>query len=124
MSIERVHCYIVTCDDCRQQFDETVDYVVHFDTEDEATNYITDNGWLITPDGKHLCQRCWTRFLCEHAGHTWDVWMPCRCNGSVPAHSINGCGLFRHCTRDGCGEYEYTALADIPTVEEPHTFGC
>jgi hypothetical protein len=125
MSIDRVHCYIVTCDDCRRQFDETgADYVVHFDTGNEAENYITENGWLITTDGRHLCQRCFIHHLCHHTGHVWGPWIPCHCKGSVPGHHLHGCGLFRLCLRDGCNHHQDTTFADLPTVEEPHAFGC
>jgi hypothetical protein len=59
MSIDHTRCYVVTCDTCRTTFDETgADYVVHFDTPDEAIGYITEHGWTLTTDGHPRCDRC------------------------------------------------------------------
>jgi hypothetical protein len=122
MSIERTRCYIVTCDTCHTTFDETgADYVVHFDTPDEAIGYITEHGWTLTDTGEPRCHRCTTASHCARDGHDYTHWHPCACQGHIPDHTLYGCGLFRYC-RD-CDHHETATLADLPTVEEPHTFG-
>jgi hypothetical protein len=122
VSIDRVHCYIVSCDDCRRQFDETgADYVVHFDTADDATTYVTEHGWTLTENGDPRCTRCTARLHCDRDGHDYSPWHPCACQGRVPDHALYGCGLFRFC--HDCDHHETASLADLPTVEEPHTFG-
>jgi hypothetical protein len=123
MSIDRVHCYIVSCDDCRQRFDETgVDYVVHFDTPDEAIGYITEHGWTLTENGAPRCNRCTASIRCGRDGHDYSPWHPCACQGHIPDHALFGCGLFRYCHT--CDHHEIATLAQLPTVEEPHAFGC
>jgi hypothetical protein len=116
---------MVTCDTCRATFDEAgADYVVHFDTEDDAIRYITEHGWQLTDTGDPICFRCAATALCARDGHQYSEWTPCACHGAIPDHALFGCGLFRICWRDGCEHYETRTLAQLPTTQEPTTPGC
>ena len=77
------------------------------------------NRWLAHTASTRGCRR-----PVRLTGHIWGPWIPCHCKGSVPGHHIHGCGLFRICLRDGCNHHQDTTFADLPTVEEPHAFGC
>ncbi|QYN36252.1 hypothetical protein K1T35_02660 [Pseudonocardia sp. DSM 110487] len=122
MSIDHTRCYVVTCDTCRTTFDETgADYVVHFDTPDEAIGYITEHGWTLTDSGEPRCLRCTARIGCDRDGHDFSLWHPCACNGRIPDHALYGCGLLRFCF--ACDHHETATLATLPTTAEPHTFG-
>ncbi|MFC4942351.1 hypothetical protein [Pseudonocardia sp. GCM10023141] len=121
MTIRRAACFIVSCDDCRKEFDETADYVVHFDTEDDAVNYLAETGWVISESGIVNCPPCSAIQLCDRLGHLWSPWAPCRCKGLLPGHAEHGCGLVCHC--DQCGVSDAITLANLPTIDEPTTFG-
>lgn len=124
MSIDRTACYVVTCDHCRALFDQDADYVVHFDTEDDAIAFITEHGWTLTTTGGPICHSCTALIVCGRDGHQYSDWFPCACHGAMPEHALFGCGLFRICWRDGCEHTETRTLAQLPTVEEPTTPGC
>jgi hypothetical protein len=124
VSIQRITCYMVTCDDCRTGFDEPgADYVVHFDTPDDALGYITECGWELTESGSPICHHCAADRRCSRDGHQFSQWHPCACRGAIPDHALFGCGLFRFCQRDGCGHIENRTLAQLPTTQEPTTPG-
>ncbi len=123
MTIRRVHCYVVTCDTCRTAFDHTgADYIVHFDTPDEAISNVTEHGWTLTEAGDPMCDRCTADIRCARNGHDYSPWYPCACHGQIPEHAVFGCGLFRFC--HDCADHETATLAQLPTIEEPHAFGC
>jgi hypothetical protein len=125
MSIRRTTCYTVACDDCRITFDEThEDYIVHFDTPDDAVAYITEHGWFLDLDGGIHCPRCVDHTICDTIGHQWGFWTPCHCQGAIPVHRIYGCDLHRICTRPGCAHLETANLATLPTIDEPTIPGC
>lgn len=125
MSIQKTVCYVVACDNCRAVFDEShADYIVHFDTEDDAIAYISESGWFLTEDGRIECARCATDAICAQRGHDWSDWMPCPCRGTYSGHTTAGCGLLRFCWRDHCGRVESTTLANLPTIDEPIVPGC
>jgi hypothetical protein len=121
MSLRKITCYVVSCDDCRTEFDSGAgDYIVHFDTPDDAEHYVTaEAGWIILADGRHLCGPCWASYACATFGHVYSPWCPCNCKGAIAGHDITGCGLFRYCIRQGCGHEEEATLADLPTIDEP-----
>jgi len=60
---------------------------------------------------------------CLTDGHDYGPWIPCPCEGLIPAHEIHGCGLFRICRREGCGHHDDCDLASLPTIDEPTTPG-
>lgn len=118
MSIEHIACHIVTCDECRDVFDEAGDgQDIHFDTPDSAIEYITSEGWAITEAGHIQCRRCRANELCNGYGHTYGAWTPCDCKGFSPDHRINGCTLLRICMR--CTYAQESTLANLPTIDEP-----
>ena len=121
MSIDHTRCYIVTCGACRTTFDDAGDYIVHFTSPDEAVRYITEHGWTLTDTGDPRCHRCTATIRCAREGHDFSPWYPCACHGAIPDHALYGCGLFRFC--HDCDHTDTATLADLPTVEEPHTFG-
>ena len=124
MSIEKHTCFVVACDGCRIRFDESgAEYIVHFDTADEAISYITESGWFITTTGVIECPECWTRWACAQTGHIYTPWQPCGCTGTIPGHAKNGCGLWRACERRCCWFHEDATLADLPTIDEPTSPG-
>jgi hypothetical protein len=121
MSIRKLACYIVVCDGCGIAFDEQVgDYTVHFDTPEDGERYATEEGnWLITTEGRHMCEPCFARYACQISGHLYTEWYPCRCNATIPEHETDGCGLWRACNRRGCFFHEDITFADLPTIDEP-----
>ena len=122
MSVQKLTCYVITCDTCRIQFDQAgEDYIVHFDTADAAIAYAAEHGWAITETGDLICPHCWAVDLCGRLGHLWGAWIPCDCGGEITRHATNGCGLIRRC--DQCDHHEYTTLADLPTIDEPTSPG-
>jgi hypothetical protein len=123
MSIQRFHCFVVSCDICHTVFDEAGDHVIHFDTELEAVNYVADYGWVITETGSPICNRCALVLNCQQDDHAFSDWIPCYCRGRIPDHALFGCGLFRYCRRDGCEQHETSTLAHLPTTDEP-SIGC
>ena len=120
MSIRRETCYVIDCDDCRAVFDENGDSIFHFTSPEAAETSATETGWIITPDGRHLCARCWATYACTTFGHAYSIWEPCACRGALPSHSITGCGFYRYCTRQGCDHEQEATLATLPTTDEPH----
>lgn len=121
MSIQHHHCYLVSCDECRAVFDENVEYIVHFESEDDAIGYLAESGWAITEAGVITCPRCSVTQLCNSLGHLWGPWIPCQCKGRIDEHAVHGCTLTSQCTQ--CGHATENTFADLPTIDEPTTFG-
>ncbi|MGH3611160.1 MAG: hypothetical protein ACRDRK_00765 [Pseudonocardia sp.] len=124
MSIRKHICFVVACDDCRTGFDESQDYLVHFDTADDAMTYIAEHGWIINTDGHTRCPRCWVLVICDQFGHDWGPWIPCHCKGLIPVHVATGCDLYRLCRRHGCTDQQISTFANLPTIDEPIVPGC
>ena len=126
MSIDRVNCYVVSCDTCGIAYNQTGGdgYIVHFDGPDDAIAAISDCGWTLTENGDPRCLSCTADIRCARNGHDYGPWYPCHCNGCIPDHARFGCGLIRFCEEDGCGHSERTTVAQLPTTTEPATPGC
>ena len=63
--IKKIECYVPVCDVCEKNVDNNADFVTHFDTEREATEYALDcggygGGECQMIDGKLVCETCWT----------------------------------------------------------------
>jgi hypothetical protein len=124
MSIRRLACFAVSCDACRTDLgDRDGDYTLYFDTEDDALTAALELGWRIDTDGALFCSPCIDVLACVADGHDYGPWIPCHCHGRLPGHDLWGCGLFRTCRRDGCGDTDITDLAHLPTTDEPTPSG-
>src|SRR6266516_4301057 len=115
MTVRRVHCFVADCDDCHASVDEEDQgYTLHFDSDRDALDHLADNGWTISEDGQLRCPVCTARHFCARLNHLWDVWRICECRGAIPAHRVEGCGLYRSCAQ--CGAVDTTTLALLPTT--------
>ena len=102
MSIQRVTCYIVTCDECRTAFDETADYIVYFDSEDEAIRYVIEHGWVHHRDRQPDLPPLHRHRALPTRRPPLQRLDALRLPRRHPDHALFGCGLFRICWRDGC----------------------
>lgn len=55
MSIHEHHSIVILCDDCNEAAERD-----DFPTQAIALRWMRRNGWVITPDGKHVCEWCKT----------------------------------------------------------------
>ena len=124
MGLQRLRCYSMVCDACRRPLeDRDNDFVPHFDTPADATDYAQILGWQLDIDGTTYCHRCVAIATCLTDGHDYTPWMPCACQGRHPDHALFGCGLLRYCQTDGCDAAETATLATLPTIDEPRAPG-
>ncbi|MFD5899656.1 hypothetical protein [Streptomyces sp. NPDC060366] len=65
MPLIPVTCVTVACDVCPQKY-EPDDYSVHFDDDVEAREIVRSCGWLITTEGRVICDA-------DDAGHRQAV---------------------------------------------------
>lgn len=120
MSIERICCYTLACDDCATPADidnTDIGYLLHFDTDQQALDWAADHSWQITEDGHIRCPRCAAQHLCGTYGHLHTPWQPCPCRGQHPTHQNTGCPLVRVC--EMCGQHDTATLAQLPTYVRP-----
>ncbi len=123
MTLRRITCFVVGCDDCHTDLDcEDLGFVVHFDTDREALDYLAAHSWTVTDNGHLRCPTCSARHLCGRFDHAWDVWHVCCCHGAIPRHHTGGCPLVRSCAQ--CGAQDEATLAHLPTTDEPTARGC
>lgn len=75
MSFAEETCITVRCDGNCQHDGWSESGPVHFDSRDNATQWLQRHGWLIVGD-RMLCENCASRAECETTGHQYpDNWL-------------------------------------------------
>lgn len=64
MKLVKIECYVVECDRCGERLEDGDGYRPHFDSEEDARDYMT--GWPFLErydwqdiDGQLVCHGCW-----------------------------------------------------------------
>jgi len=62
MAIIPKPCYVIACDECREElrnhFATVEGWVMHFESGDNAESEAEDSDWVKLPDGRNICQIC------------------------------------------------------------------
>ena len=120
--IRRIACFVADCDDCHTTYDtDGQGFTLHFDSDQQALDYLAADGWTVAEDGHIRCPGCTARDFCASLNHLWDIWRVCECRGAIPAHHANGCGLVRTCAQ--CCAVDIATLAHLPTTGQHHRRG-
>ncbi len=73
--MQAVTCVVVRCDGCDDPEEED-GFTPHWQSEDEARESLTGEGWRFTAHGLQLCGGCAGRVDCARNGHLWSSWQP------------------------------------------------
>lgn len=61
MATDQHTCYTARCDECRNDYENDDQMIVHFDSAEAAIDGAVGDGWQHLSDGRLLCGRCVSR---------------------------------------------------------------